>query len=437
MPGATTYQCPNCNGVMTYNAATGLVTCEFCGSEFEAGQREAAIPVAAAPAEAGATDHVTTVEEFLEHAPWENSANARAYSCPSCGAEVVADQSTVSTACPYCGNNMLVAGIAGAGNMPRYALPFTVTREQAEARMREHFQHKWYLSRAFDASLQHMQGVYVPYHLYDIRVWGRADYIGYWESPSDDDGNSVKKYYGIKRAGYAAFESIPIDGSSKMPDAHMDAIAPFDFAKLRDFDAGYLAGYLAEVADEDAETCLPRAEAQARTSFAGDLESDARRERGVDGIDETVASEVNAKVEVVRPCVLPVWLAHCTWNGNQMLFAVNGDTGKCVGDLPIDGKRRAATIAVTAIVLAAIALAFLVFVMEGEDAGSFLVGAAIFIALATMLVDGHFRGQMKTAVETEDAHMSYNGEGLVVTERWRSKKGYLNRAKALDSLNNN
>ena len=34
----------------------------------------------------------------------------------------------------------------------------------------------------------------------------------------------------------------------------------------------------------------------------------------------------------------PVWLLNTTWNGQQYTFAMNGQTGKFVGDLPVDNK---------------------------------------------------------------------------------------------------
>ena len=48
-----------------------------------------------------------------------------------------------------------------------------------------------------------------------------------------------------------AFDKIPADGSSKMDDAYMDAIEPFDYSGLVDFDAAYLSGYLADKYDVD------------------------------------------------------------------------------------------------------------------------------------------------------------------------------------------
>ena len=32
----------------------------------------------------------------------------------------------------------------------------------------------------------------------------------------------------------------------------------------------------------------------------------------------------------------PVWLLNTTWNGQRYTFAMNGQTGKFVGDLPLD-----------------------------------------------------------------------------------------------------
>ena len=48
------------------------------------------------------------------------------------------------------------------------------------------------------------------------------------------------------------------------------------------------------------------------------------------------------------------------------------------------------------------------------------IGAFIIIIVLTLFVDGHFMGQMHTAVEATNASMSYDNQGLVVTERWRS-----------------
>ena len=442
MTGAVTYQCPNCHGVLAFNAKSGLLECASCGSTFGQGEADRAIPIDT-KAQVRETQHVKTVDQFLDNAPWEITHEGTAaaqttvrYSCPSCGAGVIADQSTVSTWCPYCGNNMLTAGIATRDSIPDWVLPFSVTREQAETQMRRHFEHRWYLSRKFNASLEHMQAVYVPYHLYDVSVSGWAHYVAYDQKGSDK--GSLKYYYGFKRAGHALFERIPIDGSSKMPDAHMDAIAPFSLSSMRPFSTAYAAGYLMEVADESADACRPHAEKLAKTSFEQDMDNDVTDQPAIDGIAEVVARETQVKTTRVQECVLPVWLMHCTWGDEHMLFAVNGETGKCVGDLPISRTRRRATVIAIAAVLAVVVFWLLSAMTDGwreVDGLGYLVGLGIaVVALVPMGVDSHFKKQMRTAVETTDADMSYDSQGLVLTERWQTEEHYELESQAREKL---
>ena len=433
MAKAATYQCPNCNGVLSYDAGKDVLACAHCGSVFAEGEVDRAIPLGNGDA-AGGVDHVLTVEEFLEHAPWEadgtNADNAIGYTCQSCGANVVADRSAVTASCPYCGNNMLVSGIATAGNIPQKVIPFSVTRDDAVACMRKHFRRKWYLSRKFDAQVEHLLGVYVPYHLYGLRVSGWADYLGNREAPTGKGDHIDMSHIALHREGCADITLLPVDGSSKMPDAHMDAIAPFDFGKMRDFSAGYLAGYLAEVPDETAEACLPRADKRVRDDFAKQLADDARKGKGIDNI-ETIAHQTDVQVVRATTCALPVWLMHCSWQDNQMLFAVNGESGKCVGDLPIDNARRGVTLAIAIALAIAIVWPLIVEMTTSDDMPGSMILIAIAILGIPFFVDMFFKSQMQTAVEAEGDGLDFSTEGLVITDSWDGPKFHLSRKKAL------
>lgn len=279
--------------------------------------------------------------------------------------------------------------------------------------------------------------MYIPYHLYDMHVEGRADYVGYethtW-TDKDGDTHEERFYYAIKRAGHASFDRVPIDGSSKMPDGHMDAIAPFFFDKMKEFSPSYVAGYLMEVADEDRDACLPKARERVRTSFVEDLKADACNEVKIDGIEEMVSSSEDVTLRGVTDAVLPVWMMHCTWDDHVMLFAVNGDTGKCVGDLPVEGKRRVATISAIVGTLSVISIILFVTLISGDadmdDVMKFIGGALAVIVFVTFFADAHFMGQMHTAVEATNASMSYDSEGLVVTDRWMGGRHHsCNRAR--------
>ena len=38
----------------------------------------------------------------------------------------------------------------------------------------------------------------------------------------------------------------------------------------------------------------------------------------------------------VKYALMPVWMLSTKWKGQNFLFAMNGQTGKLIGDLPVD-----------------------------------------------------------------------------------------------------
>ena len=53
--------------------------------------------------------------------------------------------------------------------------------------------------------------------------------------------------------------NFTVDGSTKMPNGHMDAIEPYDYRAFQPFSTAYQPGYMADKYDEDADTCQARA----------------------------------------------------------------------------------------------------------------------------------------------------------------------------------
>jgi hypothetical protein len=55
--------------------------------------------------------------------------------------------------------------------------------------------------------------------------------------------------------------------------------------------------------------------------------------------------------------MLPVWMLSTEWSGKRYMFAVNGQTGKTVGDLPVNKGKVVKTFAAIAAAVAAIGCA--------------------------------------------------------------------------------
>ena len=52
----------------------------------------------------------------------------------------------------------------------------------------------------------------------------------------------------------------------------------------------------------------------------------------------TEQSSVRLHDGSAKYALYPVWILNTTWNGKQYRFAMNGQNGKFVGDLPVDKK---------------------------------------------------------------------------------------------------
>ncbi len=155
----------------------------------------------------------------------------------------------------------------------------------------------------------------------NTRIFRRGDY----EITETD-------HYHVRRAGTVSFEKIPVDASSKMPDEHMDAIEPFDYSKLVSFSSAYLPGFLADKYDISAEDSAPRADERAGNTAVVAMRAD------VTGYSTCVPLNQNVRLRrgKVHYGLLPVYWLNTRWNGNDYQFAMNGQTGKLIGNLPVD-----------------------------------------------------------------------------------------------------
>ena len=74
--------------------------------------------------------------------------------------------------------------------------------------------------------LEEIKGVYVPFWMYDGEASGSAQFHAttVHKYTSGDYEITETSHYDVRRAGSIAFEKIPVDASSKMPDDYMDSI---------------------------------------------------------------------------------------------------------------------------------------------------------------------------------------------------------------------
>lgn len=331
------YQCPACTAPLEYSPGSGKLECAFCGSSFETAdieqqyrqKEEAAARAMEEQAAQTQWDSTDVTDDWGEDAD-----GMRAYSCPSCGAQLICQETTAATACPYCGNPTVVPGQFAGTLRPDYVIPFELTGEEAVQALKKHYKGKLFLPKTFlsQHTLDKIQGVYVPFWLYDGTVKGQMHFDaartrvyrqGQWEITETN-------HYDVLREGSIAFEKVPVDASSKMPDEYMDSIEPYDYSRLKPFSTAYLPGFLADKYDMAAETGNPRADSRCIHTMEQALQDT------VIGYTQCFPRGRHMALErgKIHYALLPVWLLNVKWEEKIYLFAVNGQTGKTVGILP-------------------------------------------------------------------------------------------------------
>lgn len=342
------YQCPSCTGPLGFDAETGLLACEFCGSSYAPDTIEALYGARAEPEasaekadmgskEGGSSWSLAGTGEFDDAEVQE----MRTCCCPSCGAELVCDHATIATSCPYCDNPTVIQSRVAGALRPDLVIPFKLEKDAAVAALKKHYAKRPFLPRFFkdENRIQSIKGIYVPFFLFDCAASGtvRFECSNMRTYVSGDERVTEIDYYRVLRSGSAAFSRIPIDASTKMPDDYMDSLEPFDYCETVPFSTAYLPGYMADRPDVSLDECGPRAERRAGESLAHLLEETVS---GYQTVTESARS-VSVECGTARYALLPVWVLNTSWNDESYLFAMNGQTGKIVGKLPVDNRKRA------------------------------------------------------------------------------------------------
>lgn len=326
------YKCPCCDGAIEFNSTVQKMKCPYCDSEFEM--------------ETLAAYDAEIHSNLQDDMSWDTSAEnqwqegetdgLRIYSCSTCGGEIVADETTGATECPFCGNPIVMMGQFAGDLKPDLVIPFKYDKKAAIDGLKNHYKGKVLLPKVFkdENHIKEIKGLYVPVWLFDTdadaHVRYKASRIRTWSDSSYT--YTETSHFLVVRAGGIGFENVPVDGSTKMDDTLMESIEPYNIAEAVDFQTAYLAGFLADKYDVDSESSIERANERIRQSTEDAFAST------VIGYSSVIpmSSNINLHNGRARYALYPVWILNTVWNGQKFTFAMNGQTGKMAGNLPMD-----------------------------------------------------------------------------------------------------
>ena len=368
-----TYKCPNCGGNLVYSAEEKALLCSFCGNAIVPEKLELLSQINSP--DQGDADENEDRQEIL---------------CNSCGAKIIADNNTSATFCAFCGSPSLVTQRLTKRFRPDYVIPFKITKDEALTKIKEFAKRGKYAPRHFfvDKNITKITGIYVPFWLMSSRCCMDVKGVGYKEDLKTTRKYSVSSYIDI------GVKNVPFDGAINMRDQLMESLEPFDCSELVDYNGSYLQGYYAQRYDLSAQKLtdriLARLHKYSEQAAAESLKGYSR----FDFFSSTVGiGELEQKY-----ALFPVWLLTYEYGGLKYQIAVNGQTGKADGYLPVDKVKKylrllwyhfvnLLIISPVSIVLAGIVLLWKMWAQNNPGlAVSYNIIAAICVSICSLIV---------------------------------------------------
>ncbi|MBR6253276.1 MAG: TFIIB-type zinc ribbon-containing protein [Clostridia bacterium] len=311
--------CPRCGADIEYDIQSGKLHCEYCGSysdvsEVELNQYDKAKQKA--KPQSGASYGATIDQDDIYDE----------FHCSSCGAQLITDKNTTITHCVYCGSQQMIKQRLTGNFEPHKVLPFKITKENFLYIYRNFVHKKIFAPNEFrnNPYITETKGLYVPYYIYnyDIISYGRG------EAQRRSDKNTYYKWFEYQSK---AKSMIMIDGSSRLDDSIMSSLEPFDLNQTVDFNPVYLTGFQAERTDETAESLDNKAENRA-IMYTNRVVRTAPSPYTMSG--GYIASDLKKTCDPEQS-MLPIWFVNTFYKNKKYSYAVNGQTGKVVGEVPL------------------------------------------------------------------------------------------------------
>ena len=327
-------KCPACGAAMRFDPASGKLVCDYCDTVVDIPAQAPKVP------QEPQADGIQGFDfsNLSSQAARDDAASLPVYNCVSCGAEVIAPAEQMALTCPYCGNNIVLTDKISGRLRPDGVIPFRIESSKLPDAVNKFYRDKKLLPLRFfsEHTMGKVTGVYVPFWVFSGTLSGDLAYTGE-KSSSHRQGDYVTvstKHYRLNRAASLAYAELPVDASTKVDDKLMDSLEPFRTQETMPFDMRYLAGFTADRFDQEKEDTASRAETRMRNSASGLIKSAASA-----GFENVKPSRGTLRADLQAKYLLfPVYLFDIIHGNKSYHYAVNGQTGKVVGEVPTDSN---------------------------------------------------------------------------------------------------
>ncbi len=312
-------KCTSCASYLQFDISSGHLKCLNCGKEYN-------------------------VEEYIKlfssyhtcrvHSQEEDpGANNSCYVCIGCGAELSPAVLQSNSFCPICSCVIGYTGRISKSSRPDLIVPFMKEKKDVEIQYRKLVSRRSFLTSGFLRKLEpkSIRPYYFPFWIYDVTIQGKA-------VADADKRIRLSRYlwfcreYECTSSANVIFTCVPQDRSSSLADKLSQSIEPFDFTKARPYHEAYFAGLEVQMGDRGDKVGYDEMKQRLFVSMDHFLFPDYKKYYHFFCRDR----DYQIRQAKIRMAYLPVYLVDVQWHSKTYSFAMNGQTGRLVGDFPLN-----------------------------------------------------------------------------------------------------
>ena len=394
--------CPRCGADVVFLPSNQKCYCDYCGSTIDISEF-----------------NLEKYQSAKNDVSDQNDVYAE-FHCSSCGAQLVTDSNTVVTKCLFCGSQQMIKERLSGRFEPQEVLPFKIDKKTFTEQYAKYIKKRWLAPDEFrnNPNVIETRGLYVPFYIYimDESIYARG------QAYKRQNKQTYYKYFEMQVKDTI---TSPQDASTNLDDDIMTSLEPFDFNELTKFNPTYITGFLSETGNEKLEDLQVKAEQRASYSISSKVNARVKGgytfNAGLVNIDFTNTTQ--------KYVLLPIWFFNTWFRNKKYSYALNGQTGKIVGQIPLS-KTKFATLMTILAIIAVILTIILIGASSGSSQNSDSDGpggliAFIWIAYATTWAA--IKAKYKNVKKVRENPVITKNEQLEYMNEYSNKKKFLDK----------
>ena len=386
--------CPNCGANPRFDIASQKMLCPFCGTYSEPTDERYAGPEGADQQEVNG-----------DYVGQSDMMQVKIYTCSQCGAELMSTDTDATAFCSYCGTHQILQERLDVKQRPDHIIPFKITKDQCKQIYGKKMKKMIFAPKALrdPGYIDEFRGIYMPYWFYSFGQKGIFTIDGTKEHRS---GNyRIVDHYNLSVEADNYYTGISHDASSSFEDNISESLAPYNTHDAIPFRTAYMSGFYADILDTDSKTY----EHESALMAAKDGFLEAMRSPGFSAYntsaigDEGKITRTHTRLLSAGSAMFPVWFLSYRNKDRVAYAAINGQTGKLMADVPVDGRKYLLFTAILTVIIWILLEMFNISSLRG------IVMTVMMVALAGGLLYGMILDRLNCDTANREWEQGLNG----------------------------